>query len=158
MNNAKKVSIVIQFDERSKKLDIFREGGASDLLSSIDLNGIDHTQSEVVENTLGQMILYQIDRMTDKGVGFGDYKNILERISKENLDCFIQSLDSDNADDVYSLALLIFSHGRRKKSLDIVKKALSLFEKSAHMGNGDSIKFLSEEWPIVKDRIEQYKN
>lgn len=115
----------------------------------------DKLDPQVIEQTLGQLILYSLEKLTPDGLGFGDYSDLLERISEENIAVFSQGLDMRNSDDQCGLATLLFSRGRRMKSWEMVERAIDLFEQAAEAGHVEAKRFINEELPIVLPRLEE---
>ncbi|MBZ0091594.1 MAG: hypothetical protein K8F27_05160 [Sulfuricellaceae bacterium] len=118
----------------------------------------DNLDSQVIEQTLGQLVLYSLEKLTPDGLGFGDYSDLLDRISEENIAVFSQGLDMSNPDDQYSLATLMFSRGGRMKSWGMVERAIGLFEQAAVAGHHEAKRFLDEDLPVVRPRMEEKLN
>jgi len=109
----------------------------------------------VVEKTLGEIVLYALEKATPGGLGFGEYSSLLDRISEENLKAFSDGLDLSNSEDQYSLAIVLFAHARRDKSWEMVERAIELFKQSASKKHPEAMRFLEEDLPLVLPRLEE---
>jgi len=115
----------------------------------------DDHDSQAIEQTLGQLVLYSLEKLTPDGLGFGDYSDLLDRISEENIAVFSQGLDMSNPDDQYDLALYLFSRGMRMKSREMVGRAIALYKQAAAAGHLEAKRFLDEDWPVVRPTMEE---
>jgi hypothetical protein len=152
--------LIIAYDRDTQTLTVRERARDADTAVSerhvLSFSFIENPQarSDVVEQTLGQVVLYHLDRATPGGLGFGDYRDLLARVSDENLDVFVRSIDMRNPQDQYDLALLMFSRGQRMESLEIVRRAIALFKQAAEAGHAESRRFIDHDLPVVQDRLE----
>lgn len=153
--------VTVSFDKATQKLSV-SDQWESESGETVQRQILEFHLSErkgvdlrVLEETLGQLILYSLDRQTPGGLGVGNYSEVLEKISEDNVEIFAHGVHLANPDDQYDLATVLFSRGRRFKSWETVERAILLFEQAAASGNQDAIRFLAEQLPVVRAYIEE---
>ncbi|MFZ5558106.1 MAG: hypothetical protein ACOZDY_15545 [Pseudomonadota bacterium] len=156
-----KAGLFISFDKSAQNL-IVTERRVSDTGQVVDHPVLEfsladnaNADPQVVEQTLGQLMLYSLEKLTPGGLGFGSYADLLDRISDENFEVFCHDLDLNKPEDQYDFATMLFSRGRRKESWEMVERAIELFEKAAASGHDEAKRFLAEDLPIVRPRLEE---
>ena len=161
MKNAGCSGIFVSYDRSTQNLIVLEKkisesGDTSDrVILKFSFADYDDRGSQVMEQTLGQLVLHSLDKLTPGGLGFGDYGELLDCISEENIAAFSQRLDMSDPDDQYGLALYLFSRGTRMKSWDTVERAISLYEAAAAAGHLEAKRFLNEDLPVVRPRMEE---
>lgn len=155
-----KPSITVSFDKKEKELLVYRASlSAMGLLEEHSILKFRLPEQdfdlEKIEQTLGEIILFHLNKMTQGGLGFGNYDDLFERIKKENIAFFTRSLDLSLSDDQYDLALILFSKGRQDESWDTVKRAVDLFKAAALQGHKEAQHFVNDNLPILLPRLEQ---
>jgi hypothetical protein len=106
-----------------------------------------------VEATLGQLVLWALDRAAG-GLGFGNYPETFEKLCEENLAAFWKGTDLTSPEGQHELAVVMFAHGRRRGSWPEIEHAIGLFERAASNGHEEAKRFLREDLPVVRDRLE----
>lgn len=124
-------------------------------LLEFSFSKFEEADHHVVEKTLGEIVLYALEKVTPGGLGFGEYGSLLDRISEENLKAFSEGLDLSNPEDQYSLATVLFAHARRAKSWEMVERAMELFKRAASEKHPEAMRFLEEDLPLVLPRLEE---
>lgn len=162
MNN---IGIFIYYDESLKKLVFVKQkitqGKKNDFYQLLDFSFKDQSEinTQELERTLGQLILYYLEKLTPNGLGFGNYSYLLKEISKENLEKFCQDIDLKKTSDKYDLATIMFSYGRRNKSWKTVEYAINLFKQASSEGHKESKRFIEKDLPVVYSRlVEKLRN
>ena len=151
--------LVVRFYEADQTLRIHERDGLEPAketqILEFSFRDNEPTDLHQVEQTLGQLLLFSLNRLTPGGLGFGSYDDLLERISADNLAAFAQGLNLNNAKDQYDLATIMFSHGRRVGSWAIVERAIGLYRTAAQGGHKEALRFVEEDLPVVLPRVEQ---
>ena len=150
------LGLFISFDKSTQTLAVVeRSGSAERTLLTYRLDGRAESEASAVEQTLGQLVLHSLDRMTPGGLGFGDYANLFEQISEDNFVAFCSGLDLALADDQYAQATMMFSRGKRVGSWGMIEEAIELFKRAATSGHAEAKHFLDEDLPVVLPRLKQ---
>lgn len=151
-----KPGVFISFDKLTQTLAVVEQKGSQErTLLTYRLSGRMEFEASTVEKTLGQLLLHSLDRMTEGGLGFGEYANLFEQISDDNFAAFCDGLDLAGADDQYALATVLFARAKRVGSWGMVEQALELFERAATHGHVEARRFLDDDLPVVLPRLKQ---
>lgn len=161
MKNGTCPGLFISYDRSAQMLAVIeRKTSENGVVSDLErlrfrFADYDNLDSQVMEQTLGQLVLYSLEKLIPEGLGFGDYSDLLERISEENITVFSQGVDMSNPDDQCGLATLLFSRGSRMKSWEMIERAIGLFEQAAEAGHVEAKHFINEDLPVVLPRLEE---
>jgi hypothetical protein len=147
--------LMVQYDRPSKELSIRFSGEGEKKIFEFRFEDADALDSENVERTLGQIILYSLNKITRGGLGFGEYDSLLDKIADENFESLKDGLNVNDPDDQYALATFLFSRGRKKASWSDIENAEKLFERAANAGHAEARRFLVEDLPVVRSRLEE---
>lgn len=152
------IGLYVSFDVDNHILSIYESSTLIDAMVkvfSIDLGEYTDIDCENIENTLGQLILYLLHRRSEIGIPFAKYETILSALNTENFNSIYEHIDFTNPTDQYDYATLLFSHGRKANSWAMIEKAEYWFQKSAAAGNKEAKRFLCEDLPVLKPRLEE---
>lgn len=151
-----KPGVFVTFDRSTQMLAVVEQSGSDErTLLTYRLNGRTDSETGTVEQTLGQLLLHSLDRMTEGGLGFGEYANLFEQISDDNFAAFCDGLDLADADDQYALATVLFARAKRVGSWSMVEQALELFRRAASDGHVEAKRFLDDDLPVLLPRLKQ---
>lgn len=152
----KKSGVFVSFDRSTQMLSVVEQDNSGErTLLTYRLRGRTESETSAVEQTLGQLLLHALDRMTEGGLGFGDYASLFEQISDDNFAAFCDGLDLADADDQYALATVLFARAKRVGSWSMVEQALELFRRAASGGHGEAKRFLDDDLPVLLPRLKQ---
>lgn len=161
MNNVNCYGLLVKYDRGTRKLVVIEQKisgtgiARESQLLEFSLAGTDEANMSVVEQTLGQLLLYSLEKLTPEGLGFGSYADLFRQICEDNFEVFCRGLDLSSKDDQYDLATMMFSRGRRIGSWEKVEHAINLFVHAAAAGHEEAKKFLEEDLPVVLPRLKE---
>ena len=148
--------LLVSFDRSTGTLAVLQLGECTERkLLTLRLTDQPESVRGTLEQTLGQLILHALNRLTPGGLRYGDYASLFDRIAEENFVAFCDGLDLEDADDLYALGSVLFAHARRKGSWTMVEGAIGFFQRAADREHALAKRFLGEDLPVVLPRLRQ---